>query len=68
MNPILQRTNNQIKQSPQMNFNLFAQSMTPEGAKAQLDEMVRSGQISESQLQQAILLAKQIAPQFGIKN
>ena len=51
-----------------MNFNSFAQSMTPEGAKAQLDEMVRSGRISESQLQQAMLLAKQIAPQFGIKN
>ena len=68
MNPILQKTNNQIKQSPQMNFNSFAQGMTPEGAKAQLDSMVRSGQISESQLQQAMLLAKQIAPQFGIKN
>lgn len=67
MNPILQKTNNQLRQSPQMNFNSFAQSMTPEGAKAQLDSMVRSGQISEYQLQQAAQLAKQLAPQLGIK-
>jgi hypothetical protein len=41
--------------------------MTPDGAKAQLDYMVKSGQITEQQLQQATQLARQLAPQFGIK-
>lgn len=66
MNPILQNSN-QLRQSPQSNFSSFAQSMTPEGAKAQLDYMVKSGQITEQQLQQATQLARQLAPQFGIK-
>lgn len=60
MNPIRQQ------QQP-MSFNEFAQSMTPDAAKAQLEQMVRSGQISETQLQQAMALAKQLAPQLGIK-
>lgn len=50
MNPIRQQ------QQP-MSFNEFAQSMTPDAAKAQLEQMVRSGQISETQLQQAMALA-----------
>lgn len=66
MNPLIK--NNQGLQSPkELNFNSFAQSMTPDNAKAQLDMMVRNGQISESQLQQAMQLAKQLAPQLGIK-
>ena len=67
MNPILQKSNNKLRQSPQLNFNSFAQSMTPEGAKAQLDNMIKTGQITEAQLQQAAQLARQMAPQFGIK-
>lgn len=67
MNPILNKFNNNQVRTPQLNFNSFAQSMTPDGAKAQLENMVRSGQITEAQLQQAALLAKQMAPQFGIK-
>lgn len=67
MNPILQKSNNQLRQSPQPSFSSFAQSMTPEGAKAQLDAMVKSGQITEAQLQQAAQMARQIGPQLGIK-
>lgn len=63
MNPLLQTSN----QSPLTSFNEFARTMTPEGAKSQLEEMVRTGKLSESQLQQAIELARQLAPQFGIK-
>lgn len=66
MNPLLNKFSNQTR-TPQLNFNSFAQSMTPEAAKNQLDNMVRTGQITEAQLQQAALLAKQMAPQFGIK-
>lgn len=66
MNPLLNKFSNQTR-TPQLSFNSFAQSMTPETAKSQLDNMVRSGQITEAQLQQAAMLAKQMAPQFGIK-
>ena len=35
-------------------------NMTPEKAKAQLDQMLQSGQISETQLQQIMQFANQL--------
>jgi hypothetical protein len=46
-------------------FNDFMRSMTPESAKAQLDQMVKSGQLTENQLQQAIEMARQFAPRIN---
>lgn len=58
---------NPLRQNQSTSFSAFAQSMTPDAAKAQVEKMVRSGQITESQLQQAMELAKQLAPQLNIK-
>lgn len=40
-------------------FRQFAQGMTPQGAKAQIDQMLQSGQISKSDIDSAMELAKQ---------
>lgn len=45
------------QQSP--TFNDFAKSMTPDGAKAQLEYMLKTGQITKEQLENAKIIANQ---------
>lgn len=41
--------------------------MTPDGAKAKLDEMVQSGQVSRETLQSLTGQAQQVARMMGLK-
>lgn len=41
--------------------------MTPDGAKAKLDEMVRSGQVSKQQLDSLAGQAQQVARMMGLR-
>lgn len=63
MNPLLQNTQSQ----PSMNNILdFARNTTPDAAKAQLDQMLASGAISQQQLDQLKQQAQNIAQMLGI--
>lgn len=46
-------------------FQQFAKGMTPQGAKAQVEQMLQSGKISQAQLNQAMEMAKGIKSMFG---
>lgn len=62
---------NQQSASPQMQmpgnnpvqmmqrFQEFARSMTPQGAKAQVEQLLQSGQMTQEQFQQLSQIAKQ---------
>ena len=56
MNPLLQ--NKQVQSNPSLSD--FQRSYTPESAKERLNQMLKSGQISESDIHTAINLGKSL--------
>ena len=56
MNPLLQ--NKLVQSSPSLSD--FQRSYTPESAKERLNQMLKSGQISESDIHTAINLGKSL--------
>ena len=48
-------------------FKRFAEGMTPERAKSKIDEMLKSGQITQAQLDEATRQAKDLSTLFGFK-
>lgn len=67
MNPLLNST-----QSPVPGLNLadvltFVNNTNPQDAKAQVEQMLSSGKISQTQLNQAMEKATQIANMLGVK-
>ncbi len=61
-NPQMQPANNPMQMMQQ--FQQFAKGMTPQGAKAKIDQMLQSGEITQDQINQAIGMAKNFQGMF----
>ena len=67
---IFSRNNNGFGNDPlsmMAEFKRFAEGMTPERAKSKIDEMLKSGQITQAQLDEATRQANDLSTLFGFK-
>ena len=66
MNPLLSKSGSSHRQQ-QPDLMQFLRSTSPQQAKAQVEQMLRSGQITQGQCSQAFEQAKQIAASLGLR-
>ena len=60
MNPILNLTQQHNPQGRQPSIREFQQQRTPDAARTQLDAMLKSGQITQQQIHNAVSLGKSL--------
>lgn len=67
---IFNRNNNRFNNNPLgmiAEFKRFAEGMTPERAKSKIDEMLKNGEITQAQLDEATRQAMDLSSLFGFK-
>ena len=68
MNPLLGKSSRQSQQQPQPpDLMRFLGQTSPQQAQQQVQQMLRNGQITQSQLSQAFEQAKRIGESLGLR-
>ena len=67
MNPLLSNSSSMPQRQQPPNLMEFIKSTDPQQAKAQVEQMLRSGQITQGQCSQAFEQAKRLMASLGLR-